>query len=56
MAIEIRELTIKTAISTYNNTKMQTSNESEMSALKNQLLTECKRMLAVSRLRDRFSR
>jgi hypothetical protein len=48
MPIEIRELIIKTEVSTTNRNNMAGINEQELDVLKKQLLDECKRIISGS--------
>jgi len=48
MPIEIREIIIKTDISTSNKNLVKEIKEKEVAAMKKQILDECKRMIAMN--------
>jgi len=56
MPIEIRELIIKTEISTSNRSRSETVTEEELNNIRVKLLEECKRMISAGYKRDRYKR
>ncbi|MEM0577648.1 MULTISPECIES: DUF5908 family protein [Flavobacterium] len=56
MPIEIRELIIKTEISSRDNFKDSNAKEAEIQLLKKQLLEECKRMIAERTKKNSYKR
>jgi len=56
MPIEIRELIIKTEISTGNRSRSETVTEEELNNIRVKLFEECKRMINAAYKRDRYKR
>ena len=56
MPIEIREITIKTDISTNNRDRSTGMKEKDLNVLKKQLLEECKRIISVNTKRMSYKR
>lgn len=56
MPIEIRELVIKTEIKTVHENLHKKRNAHDTSALKNELLDTCKRMISEAQKRGKYNR
>jgi len=56
MPIEIRELIIKTEISTGNKGRSEAVTEEDLNNIRVKLLEECKRMISAGYKRDRYKR
>ena len=56
MPVEIRELVIRTEISSANRSRPVAASEKELAALKMQLLEECKRMILLNAKKNRYDR
>jgi hypothetical protein len=56
MPIEIRELIIRTEISTAGKASQSEMNEKDLSVMKEKLLDECKKIIAANMKKDRYKR
>jgi hypothetical protein len=56
MPVEIREVIIKTEISSIDKSRSGAAKEKELTVFKRQVLEECKRMLAVSTKKTGYKR